>query len=98
MYDQERAMTEPAIGREEPQPIETPRTITYSEIIEGLTNQQVLQHHEMRIEFLDKGCIVRIGCKSIAFTTVEEAMRSINSYVNDPKTEAKRWREQFNMK
>ena len=95
MYDQ--PMTEPAIGREEPQPTESPRLLTYAEQVEGLTNQQVLQHHEMRIEFLDKGCIVRIGCKSIAFSTVSEAMDAINSYVNNPKIVGEYWRGQFNM-
>jgi hypothetical protein len=62
-----------------------------------LTDQQILQQYEMRIEFLDRGAIVRIGCKAIAFEKAQDAITSIDAYVKDPKGVGKEWRKQFNM-
>lgn len=53
--------------------------------------QEMLQNHEINIRFLSVGCIVRVGCKEIAFTTVREAMTAINDYVKNPHGESERW-------
>ena len=79
----------------EPQP---KRPMSYEEQIADLTAQQVLQQHEIRIRFLDKGCVVSLGCKDVAFGTPELAMAAISEYVNNPKEISKNWREVFNMK
>jgi hypothetical protein len=47
------------------------------------TNQQALQEYEIRIQFLNRGCVVYVGCKSIAFETTESAMKEVNEYVNN---------------
>jgi len=57
------------------------------------SNQQVLQEYDMRIEFLSRGCIVRVGCKSIAFESVESAMKEINEYVNNAYEIQNKWRK-----
>ena len=62
-----------------------------------LTKQQLLSDYEIRIRFLSKGCVVSVGCKEVAFSTVEEAMSSIQSYVESPEAVGGYWREQFNM-
>ena len=61
------------------------------------TKQQLLSEYEIRIRFAHKGCIVSVGCKELAFSTVEEAMASIRSYVDDPKNVGDYWKAQFNM-
>ena len=61
------------------------------------TKQQLLSEYEIRIRFAHKGCVVSVGCKELAFTSVEEAMASIRSYVDDPKNVGDYWRGQFNM-
>ena len=52
---------------------------------------EVRRRHDIRIEFLDKGCVVRVGCKSIAFNDYEEAMKELNAYVKDPIAAYKKW-------
>ena len=40
--------------------------------------------HEVGITFLDRGCVVRVGCKSFAFKSVEEAIAELTAYIKDP--------------
>lgn len=104
MYDQGTPMTEPATGRDYP-PQEAITEAGYHRVPEPmerlhkkpLTKQQLLQEWPIQIKFLAKGCVVSVGCKDIAFSTIEEAMKAINDYVNDPKNAGNYWRGQFNM-
>jgi hypothetical protein len=57
------------------------------------TKAELLRDHEIIIRFLNRGCIVRVGCKEIAFTDSTEAMAEINKYVNDPYEAQKEWRK-----
>ena len=61
------------------------------------TNQQVLQEYELNIQFLSRGCVVRVGCKSIAFETVESAMKEVNEYVNNTYETQKKWKKLLDM-
>ena len=63
----------------------------------SLTRQQFLEQYEIRIQFLSRGCIVNVGCKSIAFDDVDKAMAAIKHYVEDPQNVGDYWRGQFNM-
>jgi len=106
----EQPQTERAIvGREEPienqlrealmPELQAKRPMSYEEQIADLTAQQVLQQHEIRIRFLDKGCIVSLGCKDVAFGSPKVALDAIVDYINNPKEVSKNWREVvFNMK
>ena len=44
-----------------------------------------LRDYEINIRFLSLGCIVRIGCKDVAFTSIEEAMQEVNEYIANPR-------------
>lgn len=58
---------------------------------------EIRRRHQINIEFLDSGCVVRIGCKSIAFTNYERALSEINAYVNDPIEAYKKWSKELNV-
>lgn len=54
-------------------------------------NSDILKEYEITIRFLSKGCVVNVGCKSIAFESVENAMKELNHYVNNPWESQKEW-------
>ena len=74
----------------EDQPMEQPMGKEYRP-----SNLEVLQEYEINIRFLSRGCIVRVGCKEIAFDDITKAMAEINDYVLGGNTyEAqKKWRK-----
>jgi len=73
------------------------KPLTYEQQVAGLTDQQVLREYEIRIQFLDLGCIVHIGCKSIAFDDPYKAIEEVKAYILNPKEVAPKWRAHFNM-
>lgn len=60
---------------------------------EPMSRQYYLREHEINIRFLSIGCVVQVGCKSIPFTSVDDAMKEINAYVADPNKQQQRWRK-----
>ena len=64
-------------------------------LVSGSTKQQLLSRYSIRIEFLSRGCVVNIGCKSIPFEKVEDAFTEINRYVNNPEEVEKEYNEKF---
>jgi len=56
------------------------------------SNKDALREHEIRIRFLSRGCIIQVGCKEIAFESVETAMQELNEYVKHPYETQKKWR------
>jgi hypothetical protein len=52
-----------------------------------------LEDYDITINFLSRGCIVRVGCKSIAFEDNNEMAAALVEYVNDPIKISKKWRE-----
>ena len=56
---------------------------------------EVLKQYSISIQFHDVGCIVQVGCKSVAFNTIESAMEAINTYVKDPYMEQQKWQKIF---
>ena len=72
--------------------VETPRpAISQKEPIESNEQREqrrrieVLKNWEIRIQPLDRGCVVYVGCKSIAFTSIEEAYKEIGRYIENPQ-------------
>jgi hypothetical protein len=58
------------------------------------SNAELLRDYEINIRFLSRGCIVRVGCKEIAFEDVNKAMSQINEYVTGDTYEVqKQWRK-----
>lgn len=64
--------------------------------IKWKTKQEQLREYEIKLSFLHRGCIVKIGCKSIAFETNEKAVKEISRYVNDPVHVFDEWMKLFN--
>jgi len=50
------------------------------------TREQInqLKIHEVGITFLDRGCLVSVGCKSFAFESAEKAIAELTAYIKDP--------------
>jgi hypothetical protein len=61
-----------------------------------MTQDQIaqLKDYDVKIHFLDRGCVVRVGCKSFAFESVEEAMAELVAYIKDPIGVAKKYAPQ----
>lgn len=58
------------------------------------TDAEALREFEIRIKFLNRGCVVSVGCKDIAFENVASAMEEINAYVcGDTYKVQKKWRK-----
>lgn len=95
MQDLEQAMRqELAVGRESmEQEAKTPETKEWRP-----SNQEILQEYELSIRFLSRGCVVRVGCKEIAFEDINKAMAEINEFVTGDTWEVqKKWRKLLNM-
>ena len=43
-----------------------------------------LKNWNLEIAFFDRGCMVRAGCKSFAFESVEKAIAELVAYTKDP--------------
>jgi len=62
------------------------------------SKSELLRDYEITIQFLSRGCVVRVGCKSIAFTDINEAMAEINEYVTGDTYEVQnKWRKLLDM-
>jgi len=73
------------------------KPLSYEDSVALLTDQQVLREYEIRIQFLDMGCIVNVGCKSIAFDDPYKAIEEVKAYILNPKEVTSKWRKYFNM-
>jgi hypothetical protein len=84
MNDLEREMGNPVTPISEPQ-MEVPMK-EYRP-----SNTSALKEWPLQIDFLDRGCLVTVGCKRIAFESVHKAMVAINAYVTNPWDEQQKW-------
>jgi hypothetical protein len=50
------------------------------------TREQInqLKRWNLEITFFDRGCMVKVGCKSFAFDSIEQAMAELAAYTKDP--------------
>jgi hypothetical protein len=71
-----------------PQPGELVRETTTAP-----SRQYFLKEYPITIQFHSRGCVISVGCKSVAFNDVDEAMRALNTYVSNPQEEADKWRK-----
>jgi hypothetical protein len=65
------------------------------------TREQVnrLKQWNIEISFFDRGCLIRVGCKSFAFESIEQAMVELVAYTKDPiGVSEKHAPEQFELK
>jgi hypothetical protein len=59
------------------------------------SRSEALRDYRIEIDFLTIGCIVKVGCKSIPFTSTDEAMKELNAYVKNPIEARKVWSKRF---
>ena len=52
---------------------------------------EALKAYDIKLSFLDRGCIVHVGCKTIAFENVDSARLELNNYVNNPYETEQKW-------
>jgi hypothetical protein len=57
------------------------------------SDKEALKHYDIKIEFLDRGCVIRVGCKSIAFEDTENAMDALVAYTKNPWELQQHWRK-----
>jgi hypothetical protein len=79
-----------------PDPQRQPQEIEEGPVpqIEGLlevSNQRLLREYEITIRFLNRGCIINVGCKSIPFESTDSAIKELNDYLRDPRKSSKKW-------
>lgn len=72
----------------EPQPIEPIR-----EIGTPPSRNYFLKEWPININFYSRGCVIQVGCKSVAFSDIDEAMQALNAYVANPREESDKWRK-----
>lgn len=56
---------------------------------------EMLKENNIEIRFLSIGCVIRVGCKEIAFEDRDKAMVELMDYVRDPHTATKKWMKRF---
>lgn len=54
-----------------------------------------LREYEVCIRFLSIGCVISVGCKQVPFSTVEDGMKALADYINNPYETKKVWEERF---
>ena len=59
------------------------------------TRAELLREYPIQIEFLSVGCIIKVGCKTIPFTTIAEGMTELNAYVGNPVNTKEKWEKIF---
>lgn len=59
------------------------------------STQELLMQHEIRIKFLSRGCVIDRGCKSIPFSSTEDAIEELKKYFDNPNETKLRWRTQL---
>jgi hypothetical protein len=59
------------------------------------SNQEALASYEINIQFMSRGCVIRVGCKTIPFSSTEEAIAELKKYFDNPYETQKEWRKQL---
>jgi len=59
------------------------------------SRMECLRDYEIGIRFLSRGCIINVGCKQVAFSTIKEAMNAFTDYINDPYATRQIWEKKF---
>ena len=59
------------------------------------SKQEALARHEIHISFMSRGCVIRVGCKTIPFSSTEEAIAELQKYFENPFDIQKQWENQL---
>lgn len=74
--------------REEPSVLGVPKEYIPSK-------QEALSRYEINIQFMSRGCVIRVGCKTIPFSSTEEAIAELQKYFEYPYDTQERWSKQL---
>lgn len=55
------------------------------------SKQEALGRYEINIQFMSRGCVIRVGCKSIPFSSTEEAITELHNYFDNPYETQEEW-------
>ena len=55
------------------------------------SKQQALSQYEINIQFMSRGCVIRVGCKTIPFSSTEEAIAELKKYFDNPFVTQEEW-------
>ena len=90
-----------------PEPIQMPTTEAINQTVNYIDDtvkdlyipsaEELRTRHELRISFFTSGCVVHVGCKSIAFNDYKDAVKEIELYINNPVEAYKRWSKTLNV-
>ena len=59
------------------------------------SKQQSLSQYEINIQFMSRGCVIRVGCKTIPFSSTEEAITELQKYFENPHDIQIQWSNQL---
>jgi hypothetical protein len=59
------------------------------------SKQEALGRYEINIQFMSRGCVIRVGCKSIPFSSTEEAIDELQKYFEYPYDTQERWSKEL---
>jgi hypothetical protein len=59
------------------------------------SKQEALASYEINIQFMSRGCVIRIGCKTIPFSSTEEAINELQNYFENPYVVQQQWRNKL---
>lgn len=57
------------------------------------TNQEALREYEVHIQFMNRGGVVRVGCKSIPFESTENMLAELQEYFTNCYETQEKWRK-----
>jgi hypothetical protein len=55
------------------------------------SRMESLKNYNINIKFLSIGCLVEVGCMSIPFTNITDAMEALQAYIDNPYEERQKW-------
>ena len=93
MNDADLTMPEPQLCNDK----QSYPTESYNNPVEKYipSRMECLRDYEIGIRFLSRGCIINVGCKQVAFSTIKEAMNAFTDYINDPYATRQIWEKKF---
>lgn len=59
------------------------------------SKQEALSRWEINIQFMSRGCVIRIGCKTIPFSSTEEAIAELQKYFENPYEMSEEWNKKL---
>jgi hypothetical protein len=59
------------------------------------SKQEALSRYEINIQFMSRGCVIRVGCKTIPFSSTEEAITELQKYFENPFGTQTEWNKQL---